>query len=203
MAYKYSVTIGENEAKAVGIGLGISSKHGKEVCKAVRGKSLEKAKQILSDVINFKKAVPYRKHDWDLAHKKGIGPGRYPIKTCQAILDILNSAETNAQFKGLSTANLHVRHISAQRGPATARSGRRRGLAKRSHLEIVLTEKKETSAKKKAPVKKVTPKTETPKEAVKAEPKKETPVKKQEAPKEKQKAEPKAAPKEEKIEGKQ
>lgn len=191
MTYKYSTTVGEQDAKAVGISLEVSARHGKEVCKAIRDKPLATAKAYLSEVIEFKRAVPFRKHDWDLAHKKGIGPGRYPIKTCKAILEMLESAEANAQFKGLTISDLHVKHVSAQKAGSVARGGRRRAEAKRTHIEVVLTERKQAT-----PVKKEKKAAEKPKEEKKPEPAKEKPVKtKKETPA--PKAEEKPAMKEE------
>ena len=143
-----------------------------------------------------------------------MAAGRYPIKACQHILALLESAESNAQFKGLSTADLIVTHISAQKGPDTWRYGRHiRRQAKRTHIEIILEERKKAkeekpakkkAAKKEAPKKeaKPAPKAEPKPEVKKEEPKKEEKVeKKQEAPKAKTeapKAEPKPAVKEEK-----
>ena len=62
---------------------------------------------------------------------------------------ILKSAEANAQYKGLNSANLFIKHVSAQKGPTTHHYGRHRGRkAKRTHIEIVLEEKKKVEAKK-------------------------------------------------------
>ncbi len=140
--YRYSVKAGEHEAKAVGVALPISYKHSYEITKAIRGLSLVKAKRFLADVIALRRAVPFTKFNRDVGHKPGMAAGRYPVKACSFILELLESAEANAQFKGLSASDLVVKHISANKGPKSLRLGRRRRSAKRAHVEIVLSEAK-------------------------------------------------------------
>lgn len=153
MAYKYSTELKENCAKAVGVSLPISLKQSVMVCVAIKGKSVDKVKKYLADVIQKKKAIPFTRFNRDMGHKKGMAAGRFPVSTCKNILSIVESAESNAQFKGLSTANLVIMHASAKKGPSTWRFGRhRRRRAKRSHVEIVIAEsKKEEKPKKEAP----------------------------------------------------
>ena len=143
MAYKYSTNVTETCAKAVGLGLPISRKQSIMVCQALSGMKVPKAKQLLESVIAGKKAVPFTRFNKDMGHKPGMASGRYPIKTCTHILGLLKSAEANAQFKGLSTGNLVVKHASAQKGPTTMSFGRKRTQAKRTHIELVVEEIKE------------------------------------------------------------
>lgn len=150
MAYKYSTEIGENCAKAVGLSLPISRKQSVMICNFIRHKNVKLAKQHLAEVILEKRAVPFTRFNDNRCHQAGMGPGRYPIKACKNILALLESAEANAQFKGLSTADLVVRHASAQKGPGVWRYGRqRRRKAKRSHIELVLEEIKVRKEEKK------------------------------------------------------
>ena len=176
MSYKYSIRIGENCAKAVGIALPISRKQSIMICKFIRNKNVPLAKKHLAEVILKKRAVPFTRFNDDMGHRPGMASGRYPIKACQNILALLESAEANAQFKGLNTADLVVTHVSAQKGPDTWRYGRHiRRQAKRTHIEIVLEEKKTVKKEKKA--KRAKPKETKPAET----PKKEaTPVIKEE-----------------------
>jgi large subunit ribosomal protein L22 len=150
--YGYGYKAGEHEAKAVGIGLPISMKHSTEVCKAIRGKDLEYAKRILDAAIDLKQAIPYRRYFEEMAHNKNVGPGRFPIKTCEQIKLILESAEANAQIKGLSTSKLFIKHISAQLGGKVFHQGRNGRKGKRAHIEVVLAEG--TKSEKKQHVKK-------------------------------------------------
>ena len=140
MAYEYSTKLTENSAKAVGTSLSISTKYSVEVCTMIRGKQLAKAKQMLEEVTKQKRAVPLNRYGGEVPHKKGMMRGRYPIKCCTAIKNILESAEANAQFKGLNTAKLVVKHIAAQQGPTVMHHGRHGRKAKRTHIEVVLEE---------------------------------------------------------------
>jgi len=140
--YNYSTKIGENDAAAVGMALPISTKQAIEICTFIRGKKLERAKVIMDNVINEREAIPFKRFTDGIGHRKGsLAGGRYPMKACTEILKMLNSAQANAQFKGLSSSDLIVRHISAQRASTTWHYGRRRAKAKRTTIELVLTEK--------------------------------------------------------------
>ncbi|MBI4451725.1 50S ribosomal protein L22 [Candidatus Woesearchaeota archaeon] len=139
MQYRYS-TKTENAAKAVAKAAPVSTKHAMETCNLIRGQNLAKAKQTLQDVIELKHAVPLKHHNQAVAHKHGMAAGRYPVTVCKHLLAVLESAEANAQFKGMG-ANLIVKHASAQTGPTTKRYGRHIGReAKCTHLEVVLAE---------------------------------------------------------------
>lgn len=132
----------ENMAKSLGVSLPISTRQSIEICRSLRGKKLDKAKAFLESVIEKKKAVPYARFNKDTGHKKGIGPGRYPIKACTHILKIIKSCEANAQFKGLNVNSLYLVHISAQPGAKQWHYGRQtRRKAKRTHIECVVEEK--------------------------------------------------------------
>ena len=148
MTYKYSVELAENQSKAVGISLPISTKVSIEICKHIRGKKIEKAKKILDAAINLEIAIPYTRFNNDVGHKKGnIAAGRFPIKACTEIKKLVLSAEANAQFKGLSS-DLIIKHISAKQGPKSWHYGRKkRRQMKKTHVELVLEEKAKESKK--------------------------------------------------------
>lgn len=143
--YKYAFQGFDKEkmAKAAGLDLPISFKNGTMVCNAVRGKSVVRAKKILNDAINMKMAIKFTRYNWNRGHKKGIGSGKYPVKTCKEILAIIESAEANAHQKNLGT-ELNIRHICVHNAARPFRYGRqRRRKMKRSHVEVVLEEIKE------------------------------------------------------------
>jgi len=108
----------ETTARAIGKDLRVSYKNSIEVCSAVRGKPIEDAKQFLEDVIAKKTPVPFRKHHRHINHRKGegFGPGKYPVNAAKAILDLVNVAENNAEYKGLDPDNMFIAHISAYKG---------------------------------------------------------------------------------------
>ncbi|MFH1399371.1 MAG: 50S ribosomal protein L22 [Candidatus Woesearchaeota archaeon] len=160
MSYKYALKeMDEKSAKAVGISLSISAKHAEQVCNAIRGKRVDDANALLERVIAKKEAIPFRRHLRDLAHRKAVGPGRYPVNTCKEILKLVQSATANAQFKGLSVADLRIKHVCAHIASRPYHQSRHLGRKmKRSHVEVVLEEKvekeKPTKVKPAAEVKK-------------------------------------------------
>jgi len=95
----------------------ISPKHAREICNYIKGKNVTKAKMYLEDVIALKTAVPFKRFNRDVGHKKGkIGPGRYPQKVASEILKLIESAESNAEYKGLEPERMRIAHIMTQRG---------------------------------------------------------------------------------------
>lgn len=108
----------EKSAKAIGRELPISSKASVEVCRSVRGKMVEDAVKFLEDVIALKRPINYRRYRGEAGHKKGkkFGPGKYPKKTAQAILDVIRHAQHNAEYKGLDSENMRIVHVSSSKG---------------------------------------------------------------------------------------
>jgi large subunit ribosomal protein L22 len=160
---------------------------------------LDSAKKLLYNVKEQKQPIAYKKFNSSASHRRGMGPGRYPIKAAGEILSLLESAEANAQFKGLNTNDLIITQSVANEGSRPHRYGRqRRRKAKRTHVTIVVAE--DLSATK-GEKKKETPKAETKKDPVTKTEK--TPTKTEEPAKEKPKAEeiPKEAPKKKESQG--
>jgi len=140
----------EKTAKASGRELKISHKAAREVCKAIKGMMLNDAKQYLRDVTAKKKAIPYTRYNKKLPHRHGLiktFAGRYPIKASQQILDVLESAQSNAENKGLDVDRLRIMHAAAYQGIKLKRyTPRAHGRASpkydtTTHVEIVLDEK--------------------------------------------------------------
>jgi len=139
----------EKHAVARGGGLNISPKHAMEVCKVIKGWDTKRAKGYLERVILQKQAVPFRKFNGKVGHRKGagFGPGRYPKKASAAILKTIESAESNAENLGKDVEILWIRHISASRGRVTMSRFPRaygRTTAKRResvNLEVILEER--------------------------------------------------------------
>ncbi|MBN1544594.1 50S ribosomal protein L22 [Candidatus Woesearchaeota archaeon] len=135
-------------ARAVGRDLGISTKQSIEICNYLRHRKLDQAKRLLEEVIVKKRAIPFKRFTNGLGHRSGkIASGRYPIKSCAAILKLLESAEANAQTKGLNTGELEIVHICSHRASQPVHYGRNYGREfKKTHVEVVV---QETVAKKK------------------------------------------------------
>jgi large subunit ribosomal protein L22 len=116
-----SKTDPEMTAKAIGRELHISPKASVEICREIRGMMVEDAAQYLEDVKLLKRPVRYRRYIKQIGHRKGekFGPGRYPIKAADAILDVIRNAQHNAEYKGLDSENMKITHISTHRGMTT------------------------------------------------------------------------------------
>lgn len=136
--------------KMNGLGYGrdmkVSPKDTREVAGAIRGLWVEGAKKYLNDVIELKRPVPFKRFHREVAHKSGIGPGRYPRNSAKAVLEILVNAEANAKFKGLDPKKLKVSHIVISQG-LHKRRGLARAFAKgpskrgrRSNIEIIVVD---------------------------------------------------------------
>ena len=106
----------EKTSKALGIEIGVSPKHCREVCKMLKGMKVEAAKKYLKEVVDIKTPVTYTRFKMCVRHKHKIGPGRYPKNAAKAILKVLESAQSNAEYKGLEADNMRVKIAAAHRG---------------------------------------------------------------------------------------
>ncbi len=123
MARKYAYNEEEDNekqiARAMARSLKVSPKHCVDICSAIRGMDVQKAKNYLNDVIDMKQAVPFKRHNKKVGHRKGLKgwtAGRYPVKAAAAVLKVLENAEANAEYKGMDIENLKIEHISSHRG---------------------------------------------------------------------------------------
>ena len=117
-----------NVAKACSQNIRISIKNAKPVCKAVRGLELKRAKKFLEEMLKEKKSIN----------------GKYYSKTTQEVLNIISSAEKNAEFKNLDLDKMFILHISALGGTHMRRRRRKSKFGptiKSTHLEVILKEK--------------------------------------------------------------
>jgi large subunit ribosomal protein L22 len=103
-------------SRAYGKELPISPKKSEEVCRAIRGMHIEDALEYLEDVQELKRAIPFRRRNRYIGHKKSMGPAAYPVKVAGAILKILESAQGNAEATGLDPENLRIHTIAASKG---------------------------------------------------------------------------------------
>jgi large subunit ribosomal protein L22 len=140
----------EKTAKASGREIRVSHKHAREVCRTIKGMMLNNAKNYLRDVIDKKKPIPFRRHKKKLGHRHGLEKafaGRYPVKTAQQVLRVIEAAEANAENKGLDVDRLRILHASAYPGlkikQFTPRAHGRSSpkYETTTHIEIVLDEK--------------------------------------------------------------
>ena len=140
----------EVHAAARGSGLNISPKAAREVCHAIKGMELEKAKNYLERVGEKRQVVPFKRHDGKVGHRKGKGlsSGRYPLKTAAAILKVIESAGNNGEAIHIDIEKWRIVHIATSRGTSfESRFPRARGRAtpkmrESANVEVVLEELK-------------------------------------------------------------
>jgi large subunit ribosomal protein L22 len=140
----------EKTAKASGREIRVSHKAAREVCKTIKGMMLDNAKTYLKDVMEKRKAVPFRRYKKKLGHRHGVekaSAGRYPVKTAQHVLRVVEGAEANAENKGLDVERLRILHAAAYPGMKIKRfTPRAHGRSSpkyetTTHIEVVLEEK--------------------------------------------------------------
>jgi large subunit ribosomal protein L22 len=113
---------GDTIAKAKANELNMSPKHSIEIATFIRHQRVNDAIAYLNDVVTLKKAIPFRRFNRNVAHKRGLpgnwDAGRYPVKASKAYIRILESVKKNAEYLGLDAENLEIIHASANRGRA-------------------------------------------------------------------------------------
>jgi large subunit ribosomal protein L22 len=109
----------EDIAKAIGKELPISPKKSVEVCTALRGMNVEEAKELLGEVIEKRRIVPYRRYKKTISHKKGGVAGGYPVRVAKAVLKVLEDAQSNAEMNELDPETMRIEVIAAHPGRRT------------------------------------------------------------------------------------
>ncbi len=133
----------KTQARVIGSNMPVSSKHCREIAIFIKGKEVGRAISLLEDVIAQNVAVPFKRFNRDVGHRPGhVGPGRYPAKASKMVIMLLKSLIANAQNKGLDVNSLYITSAVSNIASRPARYGRqRRRVTKRSHFEIVASEK--------------------------------------------------------------
>jgi large subunit ribosomal protein L22 len=111
---------GDNIAKGKANELSQSPKHSIEIANFIRHQRVNDAIAYLNQVVALKKAIPFRRFNSNVAHKRGLpgnwDAGRYPVKASKAYIRILESVKKNAEYIGLDPENLEIIHVTANRG---------------------------------------------------------------------------------------
>jgi large subunit ribosomal protein L22 len=147
----YGKDITGNTAKAMIQNAKVSFKSSKFVCAVVRGLEVRKAKKLLEDVIDEKRSIN----------------GKYYTNICMELLDLIKSAEKNAEFKNLDTNNMFVAHVVSMKGTTMRRRRHKNKIGnklKATHFEVILKERPIAGAEKKAMEKKAPEKKDASKE---------------------------------------
>jgi large subunit ribosomal protein L22 len=110
---------GENTARAKANELPVSPKHSIEIARFIKNMKTVDALAYLEDVVEQRKAIPFKRFNRNVGHKRGLDKwdaGRYPRKASLEYLKLIRSVEKNAEYSGLDMENLKIVHISANRG---------------------------------------------------------------------------------------
>ncbi|OPY31467.1 MAG: 50S ribosomal protein L22P [Methanomassiliicoccales archaeon PtaU1.Bin124] len=106
----------DTTSRAIGKEIPISPKFSREICRMIKGKKVDIALKMLEEVTELTRPVPIRRYNIGVAHKKGVGPGRFPVKAAKAISKVIESAKQNAEYKGLDAENMRVKLVAAHLG---------------------------------------------------------------------------------------
>jgi len=121
---------------------------------AIKGKGLLQAKTYLEQVLDHQRCIPFRRFCGGVgrtaqakAEGSTNGQGRWPKKSVDAILGLLQNMESNAELKGLQPEALFIQHVQVNQAPKqrrrTYRAHGRMGPYKSCpcHVEIIACEK--------------------------------------------------------------
>ena len=156
MSHTYYSTVSDpaTTAQAYGRDMPCSPKSGRNVARAIKGMPVARAKAFLEDVKELKTAVPFRVRVRKIHHRKGgMGSGRYPVQTVKCMLKVLESAEANAEYKGLDKDRLVITHSTAYQGNVIqAYTPRAQGRAtphynRLCNFEVILTQATDEESK--------------------------------------------------------
>ena len=104
-------------SRAMGYELHISPKHSREICSKIRKMETPEAKQFLEDVIALRQAVPFKRYNGNVGHRRGkMAAGRYPVRAATEILNVLTNAEQGAEDKGLEPERMRLVHTATKQG---------------------------------------------------------------------------------------
>jgi large subunit ribosomal protein L22 len=135
-------------ARAYGRDLDCSPKSGRNVARAIKGMPVGRAKTFLQEVAELKTPVPFTVRVRKIHHRKGqgFGPGKWPVGVVTRFLKVVESAEANAEYKGLDKERLVITHATAYQGTVTqAFTPRAMGRAtahynRKCNFEVILTQ---------------------------------------------------------------
>ena len=140
-------------------------KNMREVCAAIKGMSLIRAKKYLHRVIRHREIVPFRRYNGGVGRKAQCKQwhmctqGRWPRKSCTVMLALLRNAQANAETKQLDLNRLYIHHVAAQHAPKMRRRMYRAHgritpfMTNPSHIELVLRQRPKKVRKPKQPKK--------------------------------------------------
>ena len=126
----------------------VSHKHPREIAVAIKGLTIEKARDYLQSVLTHKRSIPFKRFKNQVGHRTdpGVMSGRYPEKAVTEVLKLLDNLESNAEYKVMDLDRLKIINATAKNGVIIQRiMPRAQGRATANnnvltHLEIVAQE---------------------------------------------------------------
>ena len=96
----------------------MSHKHAREIAVAIKGLSVEKARDFLQAVINKQRAVAFGRYKKQVGHRSdpGMMAGRYPEKAAKEFIKALDNLESNADYKGMDLDRLKLINVTTHKG---------------------------------------------------------------------------------------
>ena len=96
----------------------ISHKHAREIAHSLQGKKIEKARDYLLAVVKKTRAIPFQRYKNQVGHRSDpkMMSGRYPVKSAQEFLKLLDNLESNAEYKGMDMDRLKLVNIVVHKG---------------------------------------------------------------------------------------
>lgn len=96
----------------------ISHKHAREIAVAIKGLSIEKARNYLQSVVGMGRAVPFRRYKNEVGHKSdtGVMAGRYPRKAANEFIRLIDNLESNAEYRGMDLDRLKIVNATVHKG---------------------------------------------------------------------------------------
>ncbi|WP_440989223.1 50S ribosomal protein L22 [Haloarchaeobius baliensis] len=134
MGINYSVDADpDTTAKAMLRERHMSHKHSKAVARAIKGKTVDEAREYLEAVVEGERSVPFKQHNSGVGHRSDIDgwdAGRYPEKVSKAFLDLLSNVVNNADQQGFDGETMEIVHVAAHKvGESPGRKPRAMGRA--------------------------------------------------------------------------
>ncbi|MDD4250744.1 MAG: 50S ribosomal protein L22 [Candidatus ainarchaeum sp.] len=151
----YQAEVGKESktARAIITNANISLKYSTEICNQINGLYVNKMIAWLKRIENHEEYLPLKRYNSNVAHrkgdaKKGVKSGRYPEKTINIFLDLLELAKNNADNKGLDAEKLNIINAFASKGitryshQSKGKIGGKTRRINATHIEIIVSEVK-------------------------------------------------------------
>lgn len=116
-----------NTVKACMSNAKVSFKNTRETCSTLRGRTVEGCIAYLNNVIEKKECVPMRRYAGGCgntaqaakfkAGKWRATKGRWPKKSAETMIKVLNNIKNNATTKNLAVEDLVIKMVSVNRAP--------------------------------------------------------------------------------------